>query len=52
MADPIKSAYGGGESEPELQVRCWRCGRLIAELLTKPWRIKCSRCKAINQSAK
>lgn len=34
-----------------LNVRCGSCGKLLAELLTSPWRIRCSRCKADNKSA-
>ena len=30
--------------------RCWRCGRVLAEKLTRPWELKCSRCKAANAS--
>ena len=30
-------------------LRCWRCDRLLAEQVTRPWRIKCSKCKAVNQ---
>jgi|APSaa5957512493_1039668.scaffolds.fasta_scaffold190278_2 phage FluMu protein Com len=46
-----------GESVPEVErltrhnVRCASCGRLLAELVTAPWRVKCSRCKALNASA-
>ena len=29
--------------------RCWRCNRKLAELVTSPWMIRCSRCKATNQ---
>ena len=30
--------------------RCWRCGRVLAEKLTRPWELKCSRCRAANAS--
>lgn len=30
--------------------RCRSCGRLLAELCTRPWRIGCSRCKTVNGS--
>lgn len=33
------------EQEP---YRCAHCNRMLAELLTAPWRIKCSRCGALN----
>jgi phage FluMu protein Com len=28
--------------------RCWRCGRKLAEVVARPWVIRCSRCKAQN----
>ena len=34
-----------------LKVRCANCGKLLAELVTAPWRIRCGRCKAQNVSA-
>jgi hypothetical protein len=27
---------------------CWRCGRTLAAFLTRPWSLKCPRCKAPN----
>jgi len=33
-----------------LRVRCAYCGRLIAEMVTAPWKIRCTRCKSINVS--
>lgn len=30
-------------------LRCWRCNRELAKLLTIPYRIDCPRCKAVNQ---
>jgi phage FluMu protein Com len=32
--------------------RCWRCGKKLAELLTRPWRIRCVRCKEVNGSVR
>lgn len=32
------------------QARCWRCGRLLFELATRPWQVTCPRCKARNAS--
>jgi phage FluMu protein Com len=52
-ADP----YGELRQRPESQrktrtnVRCANCGKLLAEMLTAPWSIRCSRCKADNHSA-
>jgi phage FluMu protein Com len=31
------------------ELRCWRCNRKLAEIVSSPWRIKCPRCKASNQ---
>ena len=48
--------YAEIRSKPESQrrtrhkVRCANCSRLLAEIVTAPWLIKCSRCKADNQS--
>jgi hypothetical protein len=50
-------AYAELRQKPEserasrLQVRCAACGKLLAELLTSPWMIRCPRCKADNRSA-
>lgn len=30
--------------------RCHRCNQLLAEFISRPWRIVCRRCKAINQA--
>ena len=30
--------------------RCWRCGRMLARQVSRPWAIVCQRCKAENQS--
>jgi hypothetical protein len=32
------------------QIRCSKCDKLLAELATRPWRIKCVRCKSVNNS--
>lgn len=32
--------------------KCWRCRRLLAEFVARPWRFVCSRCKAENNSPK
>ncbi len=31
--------------------RCWRCKRKLAELVSRPWEIVCTRCKARNVGA-
>jgi hypothetical protein len=33
----------------DTDVKCWRCGRKIAALLTRPWSLRC-RCGAQNSS--
>ena len=32
----------------DTKLQCWRCGRLLAEFVSRPWRIRCPRCKAVN----
>lgn len=29
--------------------RCWKCNRLLAFYVTRPWMILCTRCKAKNK---
>lgn len=29
---------------------CWRCGKLLAEYVTRPWQFTCPRCKATNNN--
>ena len=35
--------------EPEVDENplCWSCGRKLADYATRPWRMRCSRCKAL-----
>jgi phage FluMu protein Com len=40
-----------GQRHTRTKVRCASCGRLLAEVVTAPWLIRCSRCKADNRSA-
>ena len=28
--------------------RCWRCHKMLANYLTRPWDVSCVRCKAKN----
>lgn len=44
MGNPYGSAGASTVKSP----RCWRCKRLLAEMVTSPWRIRCNRCKAVN----
>lgn len=52
----ISDPYAELAKIPEAQrktrrgVRCANCSRLLAELLTEPWFIRCPRCKADNAS--
>jgi bacterioferritin-associated ferredoxin len=34
-----------------VRVRCGSCARLLGEVLTAPWQIRCPRCKEMNVSA-
>ncbi len=47
MADAAASA----EAAPvtDMAPRCWRCGRTLAEWLSRPWSLRCQRCKAANR---
>jgi hypothetical protein len=38
----------GDEPKTDEKPRCWRCEKLLAEKLTRPWVIVCARCKAKN----
>ena len=29
--------------------RCWRCGKFIGRVLTRPWAVTCPRCNALNK---
>jgi len=40
-------AYGKGVTE-DLEPRCWRCKKMLAVSVTRPWVIVCHRCKAKN----
>lgn len=43
QADP----YGRGLNKDEAP-RCWRCKKMLAVSVTRPWTIICPRCKARN----
>jgi phage FluMu protein Com len=38
----------GFDDKVVFRPRCWYCNKLLAELLTPPWRVVCPRCKSIN----
>ena len=39
------------ERATRLRVRCGECGKLLAEMVTAPWLLRCPRCKQLNRSA-
>ena len=52
-ADPYAELRRRPERErhTRVKVRCAGCGKLLAELVTAPWLIRCPRCKSDNRSA-
>ena len=38
------------ETKIDKNTKCWRCEKYIGVELTRPWKIICSRCKAMNKS--
>jgi len=32
----------------DIEPRCWNCGRMLGEELTRPWTLRCTKCKARN----
>lgn len=43
--------YGRGvEVVSDKNPRCWHCARQFAILLTRPWIVRCPKCKSMNQS--
>lgn len=49
MSERQPDPYGRSAQADE-NPRCWRCNRLLAIFLTRPWHLRCSRCKADNKS--
>lgn len=35
----------------DLKPRCWHCRQKLAEHLTRPWALRCPKCRASNASA-
>jgi hypothetical protein len=46
ISDP--DPYGRQIRPADENPRCWRCARLLAIRLTRPWQVMCPRCKAQN----
>lgn len=40
-----------GNAITDTKPRCTSCNKLLAEQVTRPWKITCSRCKATNVGA-
>ena len=34
--------------QTDFKPRCWRCNRVLAIRLSRPWEMRCRRCKAAN----
>lgn len=34
----------------DIEPRCWHCKMKLGYLLTRPWRMRCGRCRAKNES--
>ena len=34
--------------QTDYKPRCWRCNRVLAIRLSRPWEMRCRRCKAVN----
>lgn len=34
----------------DIDVRCWRCKKLLIEMAARPWKARCARCKETNVS--
>ena len=45
-----RDPYARGENRDEFP-RCWRCNRILAEFLSRPWKLNCGRCKATNNNS-
>jgi hypothetical protein len=34
----------------DTNIRCWKCDKLLIEIASRPWRIRCRGCRSKNQS--
>jgi phage FluMu protein Com len=48
----VSDLYGVAASRRRTDTlpRCRTCGKLLAEFVTRPWRMTCRHCKAVNGS--
>lgn len=37
------------DAPPAVELRCWRCDKLLAKKIAIPYEIDCPRCKATNK---
>ena len=43
--DPVNTAQ-----ITDYKPKCWNCGRVLGKYFSRPWSIRCHRCKATNQA--
>ena len=48
--EPSQPSLSSDSATPlvDREPRCWRCGKKLANYLTRPWDISCVRCRAKN----
>lgn len=45
--EPVDVAVIEGHAEPVGEVRCPGCSKLLAEMASAPYRLRCPRCKSV-----
>lgn len=50
-AEGPEKAVSSESNVTDYRPRCWKCGRALAKFVTRPWSIRCRRCKANNTAA-
>lgn len=50
---PLNAAAQIAPSSPitDREPKCWRCGRTLGAFFSRPWSLRCQRCKAENASS-